>query len=203
MIKHNVDIRILATAKLPTQWGTFQLSIWKNSHENKEHILLAKGNINQSPNPVLIRIHSACITGEAFVSLKCDCREQLQEAMRLIEQESAGAIIYLNQEGRGIGLVNKIKAYALQDNEGLDTVQANQKLHLPVDKRNYQTAACLLAYLDVTKVKLMTNNPKKIQALTKAGIHVIERIPIHIKPNTVNKAYLLTKKQKLGHLFEL
>ena len=123
--------------------------------------------------------------------------------MRLIEQESAGAILYLNQEGRGIGLVNKIKAYALQDNEGLDTVQANQKLHLPIDKRNYQAAVSLLAYLGITKVKLMTNNPKKVQSLAKAGIHVTERISMRIKPNTINKAYLLTKKHKLGHIFEL
>ncbi|MBI5614558.1 GTP cyclohydrolase II [Candidatus Gottesmanbacteria bacterium] len=202
MIKSNLDIQILATAKLPTPWGTFQFSIWKSSKENKEHILLARGDIRQSLSSVLIRIHSACITGESFVSLKCDCREQLQEAMRLIGQESVGAIIYLNQEGRGIGLVNKIKAYALQDN-GLDTVQANQKLHLPVDKRNYQTAVSLLKYLGITKVKLMTNNPKKVHALTKAGIHVTERIPMRIKPNEINKEYLLTKKHKLGHIFEL
>ncbi len=200
MKKRSADIRMLATAKLPTQWGTFQFSVWKSISGNKKHILLVKGDIRQSSSPVLIRIHSACITSECFVSFKCDCREQLQEAMRLIELESAGVIIYLNQEGRGIGLVNKIKAYALQE-KGFDTVQANQKLHLPVDKRNYHEAADLLKYLSITKVKLMTNNPKKIQALTKAGIQVIEKIPIRIKPNEINKAYLLTKKQKLGHLF--
>lgn len=199
MKKTNSQVSILSLAKVPTSAGVFEFGVWKSTFDNKEHIFLKKGNIKSSKN-TLVRIHSACITSECFLSLKCDCREQLHQSMQAVQKDS-GLVIYLNQEGRGIGLVNKIKAYSLQDN-GLDTVQANEKLGLPNDQRNYQAAVDLLNHFSIKDVRLMTNNPLKIEALEKSGL-LVERVSLITPVHEVNKNYLLIKKNKLDHLLEV
>jgi len=187
-----------ATSILPTKYGNFQLTVYKSVIDNKEHIALVKGEIKDT---VLLRIHSQCITGDTFLSLKCDCGEQLLQSMRLINKNGSGVILYLNQEGRGIGLTNKIKAYALQD-KGLDTVEANQALHLPIDGRDYKIAAEILFNLGISKVNLLTNNLTKIEALKIFDIIVVKQIPLEVPSNNTNLKYLRTKKQKLGHLLD-
>lgn len=185
----------VATSTLPTTYGTFQISIYKSITDNHEHVVLLKGNARQ---PLLTRIHSQCFTGDTLLSLRCDCRQQLHQSMSLISKARSGAILYLNQEGRGIGLVNKIKAYSLQD-QGHDTVEANHKLGFPADARNYEVAAHILKDLRIKKINLLTNNPDKEKQLSAFGIDIIKRIPVESEPNGVNTKYLATKKHKLGH----
>ncbi|QRN41771.1 MAG: GTP cyclohydrolase II [Neisseriaceae bacterium] len=189
-----------ASCSLPTIWGKFSMVGYTEIANGKDHVALYTGDINH-PSPILLRIHSECLTGDALFSQKCDCGHQLQFAFKTIQAEGRGIIIYLRQEGRGIGLINKIKAYHLQD-QGLDTVEANLALHLPVDARNFQVARDILDDLGIDQVKLMTNNPDKIQVLKDSGINVVERIPIMIKTNPNNEKYIQTKKDKLHHLFD-
>lgn len=185
-----------ASSLLPTEYGTFQVFVYKSIIDNREHTVLLMSNLEKWP--MLTRIHSQCLTGDTFLSLKCDCRMQLHQSMEMIGKKGRGIIIYLNQEGRGIGLSNKIKAYALQD-KGLDTVDANHALGLPADPREYEVAAEILKDLGISKIMLLTNNPKKLNKLNDYGINIVEHLPLEIRPNTINKKYLLAKKQKLGH----
>lgn len=185
-----------AESVLPTQFGKFKILVYEDQDKNN-HIALVKGEIKDN---LLVRVHSECITSEIFNSIKCDCRGQLDKAMEIIGKEG-GIIIYLRQEGRGIGIANKIKAYHLQDN-GMDTVEANEQLGLKVDARDYSIGVQILADLGVKKIKLLTNNPKKIEGLEKFGIEIVERVPIIVKPTEESKKYLETKKEKLGHFLE-
>lgn len=185
-----------ASALLPTKYGTFRMTIYRSIINNCEHIALFMGDIKKQP-PVT-RVHSQCLTGDTFFSLKCDCGEQLKKSMRIIGKKGVGIIIYLRQEGRGIGLFHKISAYKLQD-EGLDTVEANLALGLPVDARDYAPAAEILRDLGTPEIIILTNNPDKIRQLIKNGIRIKKRVPLEIKPNKHNRKYLLAKKQKLGH----
>lgn len=183
---------------LPTQNGKFDLHLYKSSVDTKEHIALVKGKIDYS-KPVLVRVHSECLTGDVFGSLRCDCNEQLHTSMSIIEKEGNGIVLYMRQEGRGIGLLNKLKAYKLQD-EGKDTVEANEALGFHADVRDYSLAAQILLDLGVKKVRLLTNNPKKIVGLKGFGIEVVERISIEVKATSTNEKYLKTKRDKLGHM---
>lgn len=185
------------TVNLPTAYGDFQLSIYEDE-ESHEHLLLAKGTIQNSQKPLLVRLHSECLTGDVFGSQRCDCGEQLHEAMRIIEKEGSGAILYLRQEGRGIGLKNKLKAYQLQE-KGLDTYEANVKLGFAPDERSYQFAAAILKAIGATTIRLLTNNPEKIAELQRAGIIVTERVPLETIPQKENQHYLQTKKNKFHH----
>ncbi len=189
-----------AEAHLPTKYGTFNIIAYKNIIDNMVHIALVKGKINKE-KPVLIRVHSECLTGDVFGSLRCDCRDQLHKAMRMIEEAGTGVIVYMRQEGRGIGIENKLKAYKLQE-QGMDTVEANCALGFPADLRDYGIGAQILVDLGIKKIMLLTNNPKKIIGIQGYGLEIVKRIPIEIKPNKINKDYLLTKKIKLGHLLE-
>ncbi len=188
-------IRKTASANLPTKFGVFRMSVYKSS-KGLEHVALVRGQVQ---NPMLARIHSSCVTGDIFSSLKCDCGEQLAQSMEEIQKNGSGVILYLNQEGRGIGLTNKIKAYALQE-KGFDTIEANELLGLPVDARDYQVAAEILRDLQITKIYLLTNNPDKENQLIKNGIEIVKRMRIEVVPNEVNRSYLRTKKDKLAHL---
>ena len=185
----------MSRAALPTAYGAFEVTAYTSVSDGREQVALTFGEPREG---ALVRIHSQCLTGDALFSLRCDCGEQLQESMRRIREAGAGVILYLNQEGRGIGLANKIKAYALQD-AGHDTVEANHALGFPSDLRSYEVAARILEDLGIRKVRLLTNNPEKEKQLSHFGITVIERLPIEGRPNTVNAGYLMTKKQKLGH----
>lgn len=189
---------IFAKAFLPTRFGDFTVVSFQNNCDEKEHIALVKGNVSKQCN-VLVRIHSECLTGDVLGSLKCDCRDQLEYALNYIGKKETGILLYLRQEGRGIGLKNKIKAYELQE-KGADTVEANKLLGYDDDERTYEIAAHMLQLLNVSSIKLMTNNPDKITALKSAGINVTERIPITTTPNTHNAFYLDTKKKRMGHL---
>ncbi len=182
----------------PTKYGTFRLIHFRNIITDENHIALVKGNIT-TDEPVLVRVHSSCLTGDVFSSARCDCGEQLHTAMRMVEKEGRGVVLYMNQEGRGIGLSAKLKAYKLQD-EGMDTVEANRALGYEDDLRDYGTGALILKNLGVRKLRLLTNNPRKIIALKGFDLEVVERIPIEIEPNEINVNYLLTKRDKLGHL---
>lgn len=186
----------LSQSTLPTSYGTFKILVYQI--DKIEHVALILGNIDTTET-VLVRVHSQCLTGDVFGSKRCDCREQLTLSFEKISEAGMGIILYLNQEGRGIGLLNKIKAYALQD-QGLDTVSANEYLNLPVDGRDYKVAVKILKHLKVRTINLLTNNPDKIKAFQKTGIIVASRIPLEIKPNPKNYHYLLTKKQRLSHL---
>lgn len=187
-----------ATAKLPTDFGFFSITPFISITDQKEHMAIMKGEWKEG-DTVLIRIHSSCATGDIFSSCRCDCGSQLQESMRMIEKEGKGAIIYLSQEGRGIGLFHKIHAYQLQD-EGLDTVEANIALGFKPDERDYKVAACILEELGIKNIRLITNNPEKSDALISFGFRVIENVPIEITPNEHNEFYLETKKNKMGHV---
>ena len=187
----------VASCRLPTEWGVFTMHGFEEA-SGQEHVALTVGDFSDG-NPVLTRIHSECLTGDALFSRKCDCGPQLEAAMRAVQAEGRGIIVYLRQEGRGIGLINKIRAYHLQD-QGMDTVEANLALGLPVDARDFRLAQCIYEYLGIRSVKLLTNNPEKIQTLKDAGINVVERIPLHVGENLENERYLQTKADKLGHL---
>ena len=196
--RHDKLVSIAAETKLPTKYGDFRIIIFKNEVDHKEHLMIVKGDV-RGKSDVLMRIHSECLTGDVFGSHRCDCGEQLENALRSIEEQGEGIVIYMRQEGRGIGLTNKIKAYTLQD-EGYDTVEANVKLGFPPDMREYSLAAQMLRELDVKSVKLLTNNPEKKEDLERWGITVTKRVPIVIKANSINAKYLNTKKEKMRHM---
>jgi 3,4-dihydroxy 2-butanone 4-phosphate synthase / GTP cyclohydrolase II len=187
-------------AQLPSSFGTFQIYAYRNSLDSSEHVAIVKGNpADFQDKPVMVRMHSECLTGDALGSLRCDCRMQLQAALKMIEAAGQGVVVYLRQEGRGIGLVNKLKAYSLQD-MGLDTVEANERLGFPADLRDYGMGAQMLNDLGVKKIRLITNNPRKIAGLRGYGIEVADRVPLLIEANDYNSTYLATKASKLGHM---
>ena len=201
-MQHESLIRRVAEASLPTLYGgDFKIIVYENDVDDMQHIALVKGEIRKEDD-VLVRVHSECCTGDIFASARCDCGDQLHRAMEMIEEEGKGVIVYMRQEGRGIGLVNKIKAYALQD-EGHDTVEANIALGFKADLRDYGIGAQILADLGVHKMRMMTNNPKKIVGLEGYAIAVTQRVPIEIPPNENNIRYMTTKKKKMGHILEL
>ncbi len=190
-----------AKANLPSQFGGFTAIGYCNELDGTEHVALIKGEPGALEEPVLVRMHSECLTGDAFGSLRCDCRAQLESALRKIEEEGEGVVVYLRQEGRGIGLINKLKAYSLQDG-GLDTVEANEKLGFPADLRNYGVGAQILTDLGIHKLRLLTNNPRKIAGLGGYGLNVESRLPLLISPGDYNSTYLAAKRDKLGHMIE-
>lgn len=192
-----MQYKFVSSAKLPTRWGTFMIHGFEDIDAEKEHIALTYGNYDES-SPLLARIHSECLTGDALFSLRCDCGPQLAAAMEKITKEGRGIILYLRQEGRGIGLLNKIKAYQLQD-QGADTVQANEQLGFSADQRSYEICQFMLNHLGINAVKLLTNNPRKVAALESFGVTVAERIPHQVGKNDHNESYLDTKQNKLGH----
>ncbi|MBI5221729.1 MAG: GTP cyclohydrolase II [Candidatus Magasanikbacteria bacterium] len=192
-------VKKITEAFLPTKYGNFQILIFKSNFDQRTQVVLIKGDIKKQP--VLLRVHSKCLTGDTLASLKCDCGKQLDLSLKKIAK-SAGILIYLNQEGRDIGLENKIKAYALQD-KGEDTVEANLDLGLPIDARDYEIAALILKYLKVKQVKLLTNNPDKTKQLEEGGIKISKIIPLEAKPNKFNKFYLQTKKKKMDHKLKM
>jgi len=191
-------VTAVAEAKLPTEFGDFKLQVFANTVDGKEHVALVKGTWNED-EPILVRVHSECLTGDIFHSLRCDCGPQLSAALSMIQEAEKGVLLYMRQEGRGIGLVNKVKAYSLQE-QGLDTVEANVQLGFQPDPRDYGIGAQILASLGVRKMKLLTNNPTKRVGLESYGLEVVERVPIEMQPNSVNRDYLETKKVKMGHL---
>jgi 3,4-dihydroxy 2-butanone 4-phosphate synthase / GTP cyclohydrolase II len=186
--------------RLPTPFGEFRLKAYENEMDDLTHLALLMGGLEDKEN-VLVRVHSACLTGDALHSLRCDCGDQLEAAMERVAAEGKGVIIYMQQEGRGIGLLNKMKAYHLQD-EGLDTVEANQRLGLAADLRDYGIGAQILKDLGLRRIRLLTNNPTKVVGLRGFGFEITERVPIEIEPNEYNERYLKTKREKLNHLFE-
>ena len=193
-------VEIFARAHLPTKFGRFDIVAFKNNLDNKDHVAIVKGDVDHQ-RAVKVRIHSECLTGDVFGSLKCDCGPQLEAALQQIEEEGQGVILYMRQEGRGIGLANKIKAYSLQD-QGLDTVEANLHLGFDDDLRDYRVAAHMLQLLGVESVELLTNNPRKVEGLEEAGIEIQRRSPIHVPANPFNIRYLRTKRDKSGHLLD-
>ncbi|GBE36510.1 riboflavin biosynthesis protein RibBA [bacterium BMS3Bbin07] len=194
-------VKRVAEVKLPTSYGgDFKAIVYENMVDSNVHLALVKGDITPD-EPTLVRVHSECLTGDVFGSKRCDCGDQLHSAMKIVEEAGKGVILYMRQEGRGIGLANKLRAYVLQD-EGLDTVEANIKLGFKPDLRDYGIGAQILVDTGVKKIRLMTNNPRKIVGLEGYGLQVVERIPVEIKPGEKNRAYLKTKKKKLGHLLE-
>jgi 3,4-dihydroxy 2-butanone 4-phosphate synthase/GTP cyclohydrolase II len=194
-------VHCLASPKLPTEYGEFRVHAYKSDINGEEHVALVKGEIGED-DEVLVRVHSSCLTGDVFHSSRCDCGEQLERAFELIEKEGKGVILYLLQEGRGIGLVNKLRAYELQD-QGADTIEANAKLGFAPDIRDYGTGSQILRDLGVRKIRLMTNNPAKYVAIEGFGLEIVARVPLEIAPSLTTKKYLETKKKKLGHILEL
>jgi len=193
-----ITVERVATARLPTAVGEFEIAGYRSTTSDEEFVVIYKGEMNGHV-PTLVRIHSQCLTGDVFGSLKCDCGLQLRRAMEMIEAEGRGAVVYQQQEGRGIGIINKIRAYALQD-KGADTVEANSRLGFAVDARDYQQCAEILFDLGLCKVKVISNNPDKLAALERAGLQIVERIPIEVESSEAAAHYLKTKKEKLGHL---
>jgi 3,4-dihydroxy 2-butanone 4-phosphate synthase/GTP cyclohydrolase II len=206
-LKREQLVRRIESVRMPTRWGVFQLYAYESQIDTQPHLALCKGGVGDldengkvivHEEPVLVRVHSECLTGDVFGSSRCDCGPQLSTAMQMIEEAGKGALVYLRQEGRGIGLANKLHAYALQE-QGLDTVEANQRLGLPIDKRDYGIGSQILRDLGLRKIRLLTNNPKKIYGLEGYGLSIVEEIPIRIEPGEHNRDYLHTKKTKMGH----
>lgn len=194
-----MSVKFVESSQLPTPWGVFNIHGFEDADSGKEHVVLTLGEVGDG-QPVLSRVHSECLTGDALFSMRCDCGAQLQAALEKIAEEGRGALFYLRQEGRGIGLMNKIRAYKLQD-EGADTVEANEKLGFGADMRDYSLLTVMCEHLKIDKVRLMTNNPRKVKALTDQGVDVVERLPLQTGQNPHNAKYLATKSGKLGHLF--
>ena len=194
----NNELKFIETSKLPTDIGEFTVHAFTDQKESKDHLAICMGDLLTN-EPVLSRIHSQCITGESFFSMRCDCRYQLTESLQQIANIGRGVVFYLQQDGRGIGLSNKIKAYSLQD-KGLDTVEANHQLGFKEDERTYETVSGMIKFLAIKKLDLMTNNPKKIKALKDMGVEVNQRIPLSTDTNKYNEKYISTKINKLGHL---
>ena len=201
MAKAQLRMDKVPHARLPTRFGEFEIFGFENEVDGEEAAALIKGKI-QKNLAALVRIHSQCFTGDTLHSLKCDCGEQLEQALAKIEAEGSGILIYQMQEGRGIGLLNKLYAYELQD-RGVDTVEANLQLGFEADQRSYSFCAQILKYFGVTKIRLMSNNPDKIQGLSSEGIEIVERVPLIVKASSLSRNYLKTKKEKLGHLLDL
>ena len=193
-----MPIEFVATSRLPTAFGEFNITVFQDPKTGEEHVALSKGLDQPITEPVLVRVHSECLTGDAFASLKCDCGPQLQATQKLINEAGQGVILYLRQEGRGIGLTNKIRAYALQD-QGHDTVDANNRLGFPTDARDFAVAAQMLKALRVRAIRLMTNNPEKQAVLASLGVEIAERLPLQIEANPHNARYLATKRDRTGH----
>ncbi len=188
-------------ANLPSEWGQFKITGYRSLSSDEEFVVLYKGDLRPD-TPTLVRIHSQCLTGDVFGSTKCDCGPQLHRTLQMIESEGRGALVYQQQEGRGIGILNKIRAYALQD-DGLDTVEANEHLGLAVDSREYRQCAEVLFDLGLRRVRVISNNPAKLRALEEAGLEIIERVSLEVQPHETAAKYLQTKKEKLGHLLEV
>lgn len=195
-----MTVRYVESSRLPTDWGVFDMHGFEDPLTGKEHVVLTMGDVSDGV-PVLARVHSECLTGDALFSIRCDCGDQLQAALEAIAAEGRGALFYLRQEGRGIGLLNKIKAYKLQD-AGADTVEANEQLGFGADMRDYSILGPMIDHLKIKVVHLMTNNPRKVAALEEAGVEVAERLALHTDSNPHNEKYLKTKAGKLGHMFE-
>lgn len=195
-----LSVERVAVAALPTEWGEFSIAGYRSLVSDEEFVALFKGEMRRD-TPTLVRIHSQCLTGDVFGSTKCDCGAQLHQTMQMIEQEGRGAIVYQQQEGRGIGILNKIRAYSLQD-EGADTVEANEQLGLAVDLREYRQCAEVLFDLGLCRVRVISNNPLKLRALEEAGLNIVERVSIQVEPTEKAAGYLRTKKEKMGHLLD-
>src|SRR5882762_3055209 len=199
--RQGLSVQKVAVADLPTEWGEFKIAGYQSLNSDEEFVALYKGEMVREV-PTLVRIHSQCLTGDVFGSTKCDCGRQLHRTMQMIQQEGRGAIVYQQQEGRGIGILNKIRAYALQD-EGADTVEANERLGLAVDSREYRQCAEVLFDLGLCQVKVISNNPGKLQALEEAGLEITERVSIEVASSEPAAKYMRTKREKLGHLLDL
>ena len=197
----HLSVERVAEAKLPTEWGDFLIAGYRSKTSDEDFVVLYKGELRPDL-ATLVRIHSQCLTGDVFGSSKCDCGAQLHRTLEMIQEEGRGAIVYQQQEGRGIGILNKIRAYALQD-AGADTVEANERLDLPVDARDYRQCAEVLFDLGLCKVKVISNNPGKLRALEEAGLEIVERVSIEVESSEPAARYLQTKKDKMGHLLEL
>lgn len=196
----SLTVEQVAVAELPTEWGDFKIAGYRSLVSDEEFVALFKGEMRRD-TPTLVRIHSQCLTGDVFGSTKCDCGAQLHQTMKMIDMEGRGAIVYQQQEGRGIGIINKIRAYALQDH-GADTVEANERLGLAVDLREYKQCAEILFDLGLCQVRVISNNPLKLEALEEAGLRIVERVSIQVPPTENAAHYMRTKKEKLGHLLE-
>jgi len=199
-LDQNLSVERVAVATLPTEWGEFEIAGYRSLTSDEEFVALYKGELRREI-PTLVRIHSQCLTGDVFGSTKCDCGPQLHQTMQMIEREGRGAVVYQLQEGRGIGILNKIRAYALQD-KGADTVEANERLGLAVDLRDYEQCAEVLFDLGLCQVRVISNNPLKLRALEEAGLRIVERVSIQVEEPEKAGQYLRTKKEKLGHLIE-
>src|SRR3954454_10552146 len=199
--REDLSVEAVAVANLPTEWGDFKIAGYRSRNSDEDFVALYKGEMLREV-PTLVRIHSQCLTGDVFGSTKCDCGRQLHRTMEMIQEEGRGAIVYQQQEGRGIGIVNKIRAYALQD-QGADTVEANELLDLPVDLREYRQCAEILFDIGLCRVKVISNNPLKLRAIEEAGLKIVERVSIEVDSTEDAADYLRTKKEKLGHLLEL
>lgn len=196
----DLSVERVAVANLPTDWGEFNIAGYRSKTSSEEFVVIFKGDLRPDV-PTLVRIHSQCLTGDVFGSTKCDCGPQLHTTLRMIQEEGRGALVYQQQEGRGIGIINKIRAYALQD-EGADTVEANEQLGLAVDLREYRQCAEVLFDLGLCRVRVMSNNPLKLRAMEEAGLRVVERIALEVEPADAAMHYLRTKKEKMGHLLD-